>query len=97
MSENISKNWDEFGTKLNGLGLKLKLHIEQASPEDDEVTDALRNLAASIEGAFDGLRKAAKDPAIKDDVRDIGASLSQAVSKTLAEVGHDLRKAMRTD
>ena len=91
MNTNTSSSWDEFGTKLNGLGLKLKLHIEQSSSDDHDVTDALRDLASSIEGAFEGLRKAAKDPAIKDDVRDIGSALSQAISKTLAEVGNDIR------
>ena len=91
MSANTSTSWDEFGTKLNGLGLKLKLHMEQSSPDDHDVTNALRDLATSIEGAFDGLRAAAKDPAIKENVRDVGSALSQAISKTLTEVGNDLR------
>ena len=28
------------GSKLNGLGLKLKLHVAQASADDEEATDA---------------------------------------------------------
>ncbi len=92
MSTNTSTNWDEFGSKLGGLGLKLKMHMEQSSSDDHDVKNALRDLAASLEGAFDGLCKAAKDPAIKEDVRDVGSALSQAISKTLTEVGNDLRK-----
>ena len=91
MVTNIATSWDEVGSKLNGLGLKLKLHIEQSSADDHDVTDALHALASSVEAAFDGLLKAAKDPAIKEDVRDVGSALSQAISKTLSEVGNDLR------
>ena len=94
MSENTSTSWDEVGSKLSGLGLKLKLHIEEASGDDHDVNNALRDLAASIEGAFDGLRKAAKDPAIKEDVRDVGSALSEAVTKTLGELGDDMRNLM---
>ncbi len=91
MSEFTSQTWDELGTKLNGLGLKLKLHVEQATTEDLDLSNALQNLASSLEGAFDGLRNAAKDPAINDDVREVAASLSKAVSTTLDEVGQRLR------
>ena len=94
MSENTANSWDEIGNKLNGLGLKLKLHVEQASAEDHEITTALQNLTTSIEAAFEGLRNAAKDPGVKDDVRDVGASLSQAISKTFVEAGADIRDAL---
>lgn len=97
MSDDTESSWDEFGNKLNGLGLKLKLHLEQASDEDgdDEIADALRKLASSVEDAFEGLRNAATDPAIKADVRDVGATFARAVSKTFADLGQDVRDARR--
>lgn len=94
MNTSVTESWDEVGAKLNGLGLKLKLHVEQASGDERELKDALRRVSASIEDAFDGLRNAAKDPAVKEDVRDVGAVLSRAVSRSFSEVNADLRNAM---
>ena len=94
MNTSVTESWDEVGAKLNGLGLKLKLHVEQASGDERELKDALRRVSASIEDAFDGLRNAAKDPAVKEDVRHVGAVLSRAVSRSFSEVNADLRNAM---
>ncbi len=96
MNETTNTGWDDVGAKLSGLGLKLKLHAEQAAGEEREsVSEAVRALAASIDKAFDALRGAAKDPAIKDDVKSVGSALSTAVTETLSGVGNELRKTLK--
>jgi hypothetical protein len=132
--------WDEVGSRFGGLGLKLKMHFEQAraaeggaepapgpagepaarsegaepgggpstgtsggpSTDDDgrggadaEVKAALRKLADALDGTFEAVGNAVRDPAVKDDVRDLGKALSEAFSATFAEVSDDLRKAFR--
>ncbi len=95
MNESTTNQWNEVGSLLNGLALKLKLHAEQAAGEEKEiVSDAVRSLSDSLENAFEALRAAAKDPAIKEDVRNVAQSLSGAVSSTLSSLGSDIRKSV---
>jgi sensor histidine kinase regulating citrate/malate metabolism len=95
MNETTTNQWNEVGSLLNGLGLKLKLHAEQAAGEEKEiVSDAVRSLGDSLENAFEALRSAAKDPAIQADVRNVAQSLSGAVSSTLSGIGSDIRKSV---
>ena len=92
----IKNHWDEVGSLLTGLGLKLQLHVEQAaSTEKDGVTDALRLLGESLEHAFEGLRAASSDVAIREDVKKVARSLSDAVGTTLNTVGEELRDAVK--
>jgi hypothetical protein len=88
--------WDEVGSLLTGLGLKLQLHVEQAaSSEKDGVTDAIRSLAESLEHAFEGLRAASNDVAIREDVKNVARSLSDAVGTTLNSVEGEIRDVMK--
>jgi hypothetical protein len=111
--------WDEVGTMFGGLGLKLKMHFEQAraaegeaggpaqpgaepsaeqgggGPDAEELKSALRKLADALDGTFDAVGNAVRDPAVKDDVKTIGRALSDAFSATFAEVSDDLRRAFR--
>ncbi len=95
MNETTTNQWNEVGSLLNGLGLKLKLHAEQAAGEEKAiVSDAVRSLSDSLENAFEALRNASKDPAIKEDVRNVAQTLSGAVSSTLSGLGSDIRKSV---
>jgi hypothetical protein len=93
METTTKKQWDEVGSLLTGLGLKLQLHLEQtASSEKQGVTDALRALSEGIEHAFEALRNASGDDAIQSDVKNVARSISGAVAATFADVGSDLRE-----
>jgi hypothetical protein len=95
MTETRRQAWEEVADRLDGLGLKLKFHLEQAAGDErDTLTDALGKLASSIDQAFDAVRAAAKDPALKDDVKAVGSALSDAVTTTLSDVGDDLRRTL---
>jgi hypothetical protein len=88
--------WDEVGSLLTGLGLKLQLHVEQAASADKaEVTNAIRSLAESLEHAFEGLRAASNDIAIREDVKNVARSLSEAVGSTLNSVEEEIRDVMK--
>lgn len=82
--------WSETGERLNALGLKLKLHFEQASgsgadTEREEVASAVERLTEVVREAFDAIGRAAKDPAVRDDVKGVGEALGSALSSSLSE------------
>ena len=71
---------------MSALGLKLKLHAEQEMSEDDkEVTSALERLTAVVNDIFEGVGSAARDPAVRDDARNVAQAFAGAVDATIAE------------
>jgi hypothetical protein len=88
--------WNELGDQLNELGLKLRLHFEQAGPEggaegDKDVREALRAVTAAVEQAFDAVGTAAKDDAVRTDVKEAGRAVVEALEATFAELGERFR------
>jgi hypothetical protein len=55
--------------------------------------DALAKLRDAIEGAFDAVGRAARDEAVRDDVKETGRSLTTALQATFADVSDDLHRA----
>lgn len=101
------KAWDDVVSEFSGLGLKLKLHLEQARGDKDEPVDdgepagkdvnaALKKLAEAIDDAFEAVGAAAKDSAVRSDIKGVGKSLSTALGATFAEVSEDLSKAFKS-
>jgi len=93
--------WNEVASEFSGLGLKLKLHLEAARADRDaqddvghRVVPALDRLARAIDDAFDAVGEAAKDEAVREDVRKVGRTLSDALGATFSEVGDDLNRFM---
>jgi hypothetical protein len=83
--------WDRAVDEMGGLALKLKLHCEEASADTVEQTrTALEAIGDGVEAAFDGLKAALSDPAMKHDVSDVAASLRDAVTNSLAELNAKL-------
>jgi hypothetical protein len=81
----IDDDWREVADRIGGLALKLKLHFEQASSEATaDVKRAVDATVDSIEVAFDGLRAATDDPAIREDARVVAASFRDALHNTFA-------------
>lgn len=105
--EEVGSTFSGLGTKLK-LHFE-QVHSEEAAAagaepnsepaaetkESKEVKDALRKLGDALDDAFEALGSAAKDPAVKEDVRKVGQSLSGALSATFADVSDELRKAFR--
>jgi hypothetical protein len=91
--------WDDVSARFTGLAMKLWYHLEQSheQPEDGEASrTVLHSFAGAIEDAIEAAGAAARDPAVRQDVRDAGAALAEAISGTFAQVGADLRSAVRT-
>jgi len=91
--------WKVAGDRLTALGSALKEHYEQrrtgesgSEPTQEEIASARQKLTSVVTEAFDAMGAAAKDAAVKDDVRRVGRSLAGALSATFAEISDDLRK-----
>jgi hypothetical protein len=93
----VRSAWKDAGDRFATLGASLKAHYEEQRGEDGESTkkelgEAAKQFTGAIQDAVDALVAAAKDPAVKDDVRKVGASLTGALSATFAEVSDDVRR-----
>lgn len=93
--------WTDVRSKVEGLGLKLKLHLEQEDDDADErrtgsTKENLENLGERIEDAFEAFGNAARDPAVKADVKDLGLLLKDALRDTFSEVGAEVGDSLRT-
>lgn len=90
--------WNEAGERLQGLGASLKQHHAQrqeadVAPEDKPVADAFARVGEALQGAFDALASAAKDPVVEDQVKETGKSVAEALAVTFTEVSEGMRKA----
>jgi hypothetical protein len=98
MSESTNA-WDEVGARFQGLGRKLKAHLEHeregesAEEATQEVKAALSKLVDSLDDAFEALGNAARDPSVRQDVADTGRSLVGAIGVSLEQVGDEIRRA----
>jgi len=93
----MKKSWEEAGSKLSALGLKLKYHFDEEHSEEvaetEEMRGAVEKLRAAFDSAFEAMGDAAKDPAVKDDVRESARLLRDALADTFSEAGDVLRGA----
>ena len=94
--------WKDVKSKVEGLGLKLKLHLEQEEDEADETARpgetraAFEELGDKIQEAFSSFGNAAKDPAVRSDVKEIGLLLKDALQETFANVGAEVGDKMKS-
>jgi hypothetical protein len=92
----MQDSWKEVAGKAESLGLKLKLHLEQeqqaqADGEPESDTKALvDDLTKKVTDAFDSIGNAAKDPAVHDDVKDMGRLFKDALVSTFSAVGAEM-------
>lgn len=100
------ESWQDVKTKVEGLGLKLKLHLEQEKDQEQAIeaeggeTDggeaaretqaAIEEIGAKLQDAVNSLGNAAKDPAIRADLKDLGQLLRDAMNETFSTVGAEV-------
>lgn len=89
--------WGRVGDELSSLGLKLKLHMEQEREEheagdDSAMREALDRLTQAIDDAADAVGNAAKDDAVRDNARNAGTRLIDAVTTTVNEAVTEVRR-----
>ena len=88
--------WQEVKDKVEGLGLKLKLHLDQEHDETDDTRTAgdtraaIEEMSTKLQEALNGFGNAAKDPAIRADMKDLGELLRDAMNETFSTVGAEV-------
>jgi hypothetical protein len=85
-----SAQWQEVASRAEALALKLKMHVEQAG-DDHQAEAALDQLRAVLHEAFEAAGTAFRDDAVRDDIRDVGRLLGEALHPTVTRVGGEVR------
>jgi len=87
--------WQAVADHLDALGLKLKLHFEQAAQGQrpaEEVGRAFERLGAAIETTFSAIGAAVEDRAVREDASKLAVALGNALADTLSAAGQDVAK-----
>ena len=92
----IGDTWKDVASKAEALGLKLKLHLEQEQEPGDEPAPGdtkamVEDLGRKVQDAFESVGNAAKDPAVHEDVKEMGRLFKDALMDTLSTVGTEVR------
>lgn len=96
----VQESWKEVADVVEGLGLKLKLHLDQERDSDvpdkalGETKSAFDQLGGGIGDVFDAFGNATKDDAVHADVREIAELIKQALIATFRAVGAELGEIM---
>jgi hypothetical protein len=90
--------WNDTGEQLTALGSKLGAHFEKQRAADGEqaraeTKEAIKRLGGAVQDAFDAVGAAAKDEAVRQDVKQVGRSLISALDVTFREVSDEVKKA----
>jgi hypothetical protein len=85
--------WDAVADRLDALGLKLRVHFEEAGGQVREVNEAFEHLGSAIEAAFSAIGAAVNDPAVREDAHALAELLSDALADTLSQGGTELQES----
>ena len=90
--------WSDTGEQLTALGSKLGAHFENQRSADgtsarEQTQEAIKRLGDAVKEAFDAVGAAARDDAVKQDVKQVGRSLVGALDVTFRQVSDEVRKA----
>lgn len=97
-SETVRDAWVNVSDELSALALKLKYHVEEERADTDtDVDSAFEKLADAIDDLAEAAGKAAKDPAIRDDLKTAGRLIAKAVTATVNEAAAEVRSAVRKE
>jgi uncharacterized protein with beta-barrel porin domain len=86
--------WDRVGDEMSNLGKKLQEHLDQSGPKSEaaaEAQNALHQMAAAIDGALEGVGKAARDEGVRDTATKVAQSFRDALAASLKKAGENLR------
>lgn len=85
--------WEAVADRLDALGLKLKMHFEEAGGQVREVNEAFEHLGSAIETSFSAIAAAVQDPAVREDANALAVALSDALADTLSQGGIELQES----
>jgi hypothetical protein len=84
-------SWGELTSRLEALGLKLKMHYEQAG-DGTEAKETLEKLKRGVQDAFDATGNAVKDEAVRSDVKEAGRLFADAIGESLNKLGDAIKR-----
>ncbi len=98
----MKESWKSVGSKAESLGLKLKLHLEQEQDEAEErqpgdTKAMIDDLGQRAQDAFDSMGNAAKDPAVRTDVKEMGTLFKDALLTTFEAVSAEVNSRTAND
>lgn len=88
--------WKDVGDRVEALGLKLKLHLDQEMDVDiderveGETKSAFEDMSGKVTDAFDAFGNAARDDAVHSDVRELAELIKEALIETFRAVGAEV-------
>ena len=81
------EKWDEVGERFSELGRALKDRFDAnaafGADEREKVNDALRQLGDALDAGFTTIGDTLRDPAIRDEMKNAGSSIADAIAATL--------------
>ena len=97
----VQDSWKEVSSKAEALGLKLKLHLEQeqdgeSERQEGDTKQMVDEFGRKLGDAFDSMGNAAKDPAVHEDVKDLGRLFKDALMATFQTVGAEVQSRTQT-
>lgn len=101
MSE-LKAQWDEVGERFAALGRHWRERYEERARNEGaearaQVDDALRTLADAVDDVAAAIGDAVRDPATREQARQAGTSLGDALAATFGEVGEQIRRSFGSD
>jgi hypothetical protein len=85
------ERWQEIASRAEALALKLKLHMEQVGDKADGDA-ALDRFRTAVDDAFTAAGNAVRDEAVRDDVREVGRLMIEAITTAVERAGDQARE-----
>lgn len=86
---------DAAGTATDGGPDPVVAKDTAPGTDGDRVQEAVRKLTDAVDGVVEALGSVVKDPAIKNDLKQVGSALTGAMSASFADISDDLRQAFK--
>jgi Flp pilus assembly pilin Flp len=87
---NPQAQWTELANQVQALAQKVKLHFEQHG--GPELKETLNTLRTTLEEAFTAAGNTIRDEDVREDAKQAGKLLGEAVAGTFAKVSEELRE-----
>jgi hypothetical protein len=93
--------WDKMAEQVSSLGRKLKdtyqRSIADEGPDQAEIKAALRTLGNAWEKVAQAVGAAARDEAVRENMKSAATGFFEAVGAAFTELGSELRRSKETD
>ena len=99
MAQETKEAWERFQADMNHLGVELKRHYQDSTPDSErtaEINRSLEQLRDAADKVFWSLETASRDPKVRSRTRDAARSFGSALAQTFREVGDEIEKALKT-